>query len=300
MARTVQIPISFNFRTVRFKWEEVEGKIVGLEWGPTGDYWDLRAKITGHDRTVRLESDDVPQGLWDQCVEAVGSFKDIDDWDNADQTIERVCAGFHPRLLLGSEVEDHLGEDEDDNSLPADAWQLRDDFMRVNASDESSVLAFLNRWGRWELRRYALLQGLARFQQKIRRALVSPPDEWLSSEFNLLNLDADLDLQRKSEYPYFTMDTVECKSAISTTVTLDLLRQVRFETCARHDCGQPFPITSRHKRKFCSQYCGHLESVRKARASNNKHHIERETWVANARESNIDVSAELNRVQEST
>jgi hypothetical protein len=269
VARIVQIPISFNFRTVRFKWKEVESKIVGLEWGPTGDDWDLRAKITGHDRIARLESDDVPERLWNQCVKAVRSFKDIDDWDNADQTIERVCAGFHPRLLLASEVEDRLGEDEDDHSLPADAWQLRDDFLRLASSDVSSAsaLAFLNRWGRWETRRYALLHGLVRFQQKIRRALVSPPDEWLSSEFNLLDFDADLDLERKSEYPYFTMDTVECKSAISITVTLDLLRQVRFETCARQDCGQPFPITSRHKRKFCSQYCGHLESVRRARAS---------------------------------
>jgi len=36
--------------------------------------------------------------------------------------------------------------------------------------------------------------------------------------------------------------------------------------CARPDCGKLFQKTTKHERKFCSQDCAHMESVRKFRA----------------------------------
>jgi hypothetical protein len=46
------------------------------------------------------------------------------------------------------------------------------------------------------------------------------------------------------------------------TTHVDLLRKSKLQVCQRHDCGNKF--TGREA-KFCSQYCGHLESMRKAR-----------------------------------
>jgi hypothetical protein len=46
------------------------------------------------------------------------------------------------------------------------------------------------------------------------------------------------------------------------TAHVDLLRKAQIQVCKRPDCGIPF--TGRD-RTFCSQYCGHLESVRKTR-----------------------------------
>jgi hypothetical protein len=258
MAHTFHIPVSFEFRKTRAKWREMESHIVGLSWDEfSSSRWELRAVTAGRGPKVSadLSLDDVPSRLWKQCDEAVDEG-DPDDWDDA---VEHICRDFRPSLLVAS-IQDK--EDEGGSipgSIPSDAWQLRDDFLRVTP-DAKSVLGLLNRWGRWATSVAYTLRELLDFREIVRRALLSPPEDWLSEEHWTFDLD------QKPEYPYITMETVKCKPAISTTVTMDMLRQVKFETCARPDCGQPFPIISKHKRKYCSQYCGHLESVRRGRA----------------------------------
>lgn len=258
MAHTFQIPVSFEFRKVRVKWRERESRIVGLSFQEVGGGWGLSAQAIGRGRkaVARLLANDVPARLWKQCSETVDSIQHERDWPKADEAIERICSIFRPRLLVSSIENDS----EEKNSVPADAWQLRESFLRVT-HDPKNVLEFLNQWGRWQfLADCMLLDKLLSFQDVIRHALLSSPEEWLTEHIGYL------DIETKSEYPYFTLDTVECEPAIRATVTIDLLRQVKFETCARPDCGQPFPIISKHKRKYCSQYCGHLESVRRGRA----------------------------------
>lgn len=236
----------------------MESRIVGLSWDAfSSSSWKLRAVTAGRGPRVSadLSLDVVPSRLWKQCDAAVDEG-DPDDWDDA---VADICSDFRPSFLVAS-IQDK--EDEDGSipgSIPADAWQLRDDFLRVTP-DAKSVLGLLNQWGRWDdLVAYTLREILG-FREIVRRALLSPPEDWLSEEHWTFDLD------QKSEYPYITMETVKCKSAIRATITMDMLRQVKFETCARPDCGQPFPIMSKHKRKYCSQYCGHLESVRRGRA----------------------------------
>jgi hypothetical protein len=253
MAHIVALPVSFEFRTTKVRWQEREARIGGLSFDPFGK-WELRAEATAHGRRVSadLSQRDIPPRLWDQCSDAIDESHDPDEWE---QVVERICSDFRPRLFFAS-----TRDDSEESSLPADAWQLRDAFLRV-APDAQSLLELLNRWGRWTYENHTQLETIVRFQESVRRALVSSPEEWLSDA-----LDADLELDSRSEYPFFTIETVECKRAISATVTIDLLREVKFEPCARWDCGQPFSVTSRHKRKYCTQYCGHLESVRKSRA----------------------------------
>jgi hypothetical protein len=52
-------------------------------------------------------------------------------------------------------------------------------------------------------------------------------------------------------------------TAILATIHIDHLRGARFGFCHRHDCRKPFEIISKHKRKYCSQYCAPLSSMRK-------------------------------------
>jgi hypothetical protein len=54
------------------------------------------------------------------------------------------------------------------------------------------------------------------------------------------------------------------------TVQFKLAQGSAFRTCARKDCRLPFEITSKHKRRFCSQYCAHLTSLRKRRQTMRK------------------------------
>jgi hypothetical protein len=187
---------------------------------------------------------------------------DHTDPDHANKAVQELFRNFRPMLLVAT-----MQKYAERRSLPADAWQLRDAFLRV-APNSRSALAFLNRWGRWTLDSHTQLAKLVNFQKTVRQALISSPDEWLIDEF-VSGLDS---LKRTDEYPYFRMETVECEPAIRATVTIDLLRKARFDTCARPDCGQPFAITSNHRRRYCTQYCGHLESVRRSRAAQRRLH----------------------------
>jgi hypothetical protein len=53
--------------------------------------------------------------------------------------------------------------------------------------------------------------------------------------------------------------------AILTTIEVDHLRGTQLKGCARPDCKQFFEPTSNHKRIYCTQYCAHLESLRRMR-----------------------------------
>jgi hypothetical protein len=54
---------------------------------------------------------------------------------------------------------------------------------------------------------------------------------------------------------------------LQTTISVDITRGFSFQTCQREDCtlDKYFSVETGHKRKYCSQYCGHLESMRKNR-----------------------------------
>ena len=145
------------------------------------------------------------------------------------------------------------------NSRPADAWHMRDDFLRL-ANDAASALASLDKWGCWDYKKYLRLHELVRLQRAVKEALISPPEKWFTGPFSFPSI-----WQRRPTYPYFALKTDMCESAIRMTVTVDLLQQVKFAICARRDCAALFAISSKHKRKYCSQYCGHLESVRRNR-----------------------------------
>jgi hypothetical protein len=54
------------------------------------------------------------------------------------------------------------------------------------------------------------------------------------------------------------------------TVFFDIARGIRFKTCERGDCGRPFPLESKHEKKFCCWYCAHITTVRRNRPHNGK------------------------------
>jgi len=253
MAQTVHLPVSFEFRTVEAQWAEVEGRVIGLGGDVSGNWEFLtQVRLKGRTKKVSLRQEHIPPRLLEQWIAKTNTLHEFDNFEDAAQ---QVFANFRPKLLV-----DFAREDRDERSLPADAWQLRDAFLRVS-SDIQSALAFLNRWGCWTFWSCTRLDTLLAFQKTVRRALISSPEDWFEKEsFSGLRL-----IERTGEYPYSRVSTVECEPAIRATVAIDLLRKAKFGICARRDCKQPFAITSHHRRKYCSQYCGHLESVRRSR-----------------------------------
>jgi hypothetical protein len=254
MAQTFQIAVAFHFRRVPEHWERATGRIVGLE-SPFGEDFGLEVKFrNGRKRRITYSAGDVPYELREQCRTSFAESEDPED------TVARVCSEFHPEVIVPRHHDSVLFFTEE-LGLPADPWHLRDTFLRVR-HDQEHLLEFLNSWGRWSESHYVAVQEFFQFQNVVRRALVSPPEEWFGQYGD--ELDQCLD-ERKQVFPYFAVKTHDCEVAIRMTVTIDLLRNVKFSVCARPDCGQPFPMLSLHKRKYCCQYCAHLESVRRCR-----------------------------------
>jgi hypothetical protein len=174
-----------------------------------------------------------------------------------------------------------------------DAWKVREEFLSLKS--EADFLGFLNRVGRfsagiapdsglWDL------QDLKGWQQVFREFLKSSPATWPNylvtlaaavPAFNVSLIAMEVDVCLKSRlhmrlsWPRRTavIWVLEAVSAILVTIYIDHLRGLRFRFCARRDCRRPFEITSGHRRKYCEQYCGHLESLRRMRKRQRRKHL---------------------------
>lgn len=148
----------------------------------------------------------------------------------------------------------------------ADAWQARDEFFDLKLGDISGLLKFFNRWGQWHsdsLDDAVSVEEVWRIRERFLKAVMAPLSEWLTDQS--VNVSPLALFRPRAEYPHFFSKTSWCAVGIHTTITLDLLRRVKFRLCARKDCRTPFAVESNHDRKYHSQYCGHLESLRKQR-----------------------------------
>jgi hypothetical protein len=257
MAQVVQIPVSFQFSITRVEWVNARARFIG--WSKrddsTADGKDLIAEVETASGTKSLE---LPLGVLPEaeeqlCIEAFAESED-------DEDVEKICSSFEPHLLVASRGS---GDYPKTNRMPskptADAWVMRNDFLRIGDTTESAI-AFLNKWGCWNDRTCVSLHELVRSRKAVAEALVSVPEKWFSGQSALGFI-----WQRSSSYPFFALHTDQCECAIRMTVTIDLLHGVKFKICARPDCRRPFPVRSKHRQKYCEQYCGHLESVRRNR-----------------------------------
>jgi hypothetical protein len=159
---------------------------------------------------------------------------------------------------------------EDGGVRRADAWQARDEFFRLKQGDTGGLLNFFNKWGQWYEQPLpgffgdvVPLDEVWQVRERFIRGVMESITQWLTDQ--AVNVSPLALFQPRQEYPYFFFKSTGCSVAMHTAITLDLLRRVKFRLCSRKDCRTPFPIQSKHRQKFCSQYCGHIESVRKQR-----------------------------------
>jgi hypothetical protein len=158
-----------------------------------------------------------------------------------------------------------------------DPWIMREAFFTLDQSSEA-LARFLGQWGDWVLPAfmtdlnidlleqnydeapvYVVPDVVWKQREEYKEALAAPPHVWMSRGNCLPAPHSQL------KPPYFAMSDRTCSSAIETTITLDHLRGIPYRFCERTDCGDIFTVESRHERKFCSQACAHLVSVRRAR-----------------------------------
>lgn len=167
-----------------------------------------------------------------------------------------------------------------------DPWEKRSEFFRLKPGDTEALLKFLATVGLFEA------VGLDAGGDET-RALISAGDEQphyttryqtKTSEkyiwgMQRLLIGALKNLEKHTgKYRDFQVRIVHAKTgprAVLTTTTfvesllltlaIDKVQDAKVRKCTRPDCGVPFSATGGHKRKYCSWYCGHIESVRKSR-----------------------------------
>ena len=168
-----------------------------------------------------------------------------------------------------------------------DGFEMRRQFLSIRRGDVEALVAFLNRTGPWTVgpQKSFELHEFWSDQNKIRDLLtltspsprVMPFRVWFRQELqpNLFNLFDYPDppnivvLGKKPGLCYFLPET---RGTLFASVLLDLASGARFRSCPRSDCPNhrqgtvPFKLMSRHRRRYCSQYCAHLESIRRNRA----------------------------------
>jgi hypothetical protein len=260
VAHTFHIPIAFDFRRVAVQWTEVRAAVIGWARHQDGtlDPAYLIAGIGGkaEARQIKLPLSHLPAKERQRCLEMSGR-------PEADEGLKEMCASVDMTVFTHTR-KTYIGEAElIKNTVPVDAMEMRADFLRLRG-DSETALAFLNMWGRWTPHRnFVDWPELRELQQAVRQALTSSPAKWLSGNYS----DLPTAHSRSSKFPYFGVLTDACQVAIRMTTTIDLLQQTKFQVCARPDCAVPFAVKSKHNRIYCTQYCAHLESVRRGRTA---------------------------------
>ena len=197
-----------------------------------------------------------------------------------------AVSGTHIRgNLRGSESPDQV------RVFELDSWQCREDFFRLSKNDVGKLTEFLNKYGIWSSDPegaafdssrplYVEVENVWEFRDDMRLALSHDYRKYFIASVTpiykkprtLLDL---IPAYAGNEFPLSfelssvaagTMVLTNAKRAILASLLVDIVRGIRFKNCARKDCGVPFPVETKHQKIFCSQYCGHLVSLRRKRS----------------------------------
>jgi hypothetical protein len=283
MAQIIHIPLAFEFSPLRAKWSlrmvEIKGWAKDLRRRSIAPYFG-----SSDDVTVEVLEPGAYGGLGG-LYGMLDIHREVSDlkrpavfhWSDIPTEIRAAATSAkNMEEIRGSNFHILACESyESGNGRTGDAWAMRREFLSMK-QDSWALLEFLRKWGIWDEKRLGsstfarganastqnivFPEGIWELQSAYRAALVSPPDEWLCK-----GVDPFKGAYATPMYPHFILEHYQCKPAIEATITIDLLRKVKFRKCKRPDCSEVFELESRHKRLYCGQPCAHLESVRKQR-----------------------------------
>jgi len=164
-----------------------------------------------------------------------------------------------------------------------DAWAIREAFLGLRT--EKECLLFLNQTGRFSSdmnqTEEVTVQHINQLQATLNEYLVRPSvpiadDMELTAFPQVRSVNSNppicspVEFRLKESQRAVRFVAGNTTYAMLLSILLDRLKGARFLLCARPDCRRLFQVTSAHRRKFCSQYCGHFESLRRLRERNSE------------------------------
>jgi len=184
---------------------------------------------------------------------------------------------------------------------PFDPWEKRAEFFRLKEGDNDALQTFLDGVG---LFTHASIEGaieiaLATADRKTIESLkenyryvdaadgphkvwgdflpLSADSIWSTRKGTIREMEAprkglgfdawpfSVRLANLKSGPAAVITTFAFQEALAASVRIDHLLRAKIRRCRRPDCGIPFAAVGPRKRKYCSWYCGHIESVRRGR-----------------------------------
>ena len=153
-------------------------------------------------------------------------------------------------------------------------WDVREAVMSLN-EDPEALLALLERFGIWSGSQSPYLDEESGDYDPV----IVIPDDVFRERSKLISLigrnnaakwfssyEGPRNFVTRPKYPHYIHLDKSCIDAVRTSVTVDFLRGLGFSTCPRYDCRRKV-FVARKGKVFCSQYCAHIDSVRRSRGT---------------------------------
>ena len=296
MAHVIQLPVELKFEIEPTAWH------VGTAV-PAGWWFSMYSRDEPLFKVVEptqfrgleqpLEQEFLSEDLRARILAAVEAQsrpeEEENNWRKRERRILKRLKKRIPEEFAHNEIEILICErpkhlwDVDEAYRRVDPWRMRDEFLRARTL--ASLAEFLNKYGhfgRGMQPRADVGSEYGRITWKPH--IVLPGEIWKHKEAVATGLRSGaakwfermhFDLFSRPEFPHFVHSEHDIQDSLYATITVDFLRGVKFRACARKDCGFLFKLESRHKRRYCSQYCAHLESVRRNRRKKRPHAVNR-------------------------
>jgi hypothetical protein len=256
VAHIVEIPLKFQFVKVPVKWE--------LRTVATTGHLD-----PGHHTPEEISSSSVVHlcGRLEQVEWKSRSFSELDGWRCRDDFLRltthdnEALRKFLESVGLFSFSNAPLSDPRQDLFIEAhEIWRFRETLewgLQPRYRKHFTAQLAPKLPGPKSLYEAIVRPHLVKFGEgpNAIHELMAAPDIEYPLRFELTNIAAG------------TVTITNARLMLLATVFVDITRNIRFKVCKRKDCDRQriFPIESEHERKYCCQYCGHLESVRRNR-----------------------------------
>lgn len=165
-----------------------------------------------------------------------------------------------------------------------DIWELRTRFLMLRPS--ASVFAeFLSDAGPWRDQWDGILpvDYLSGWQRALKVLMNTSPELWQEFESSYEGSEKEMLSYaahsasfwtrfswRARGQAYIRLQPNDLLDAIITTIWLDAMSNSEFRWCAEENCGKPFTVAGKSRKRYCSRECGHRAVVKRGRAPNNK------------------------------
>jgi hypothetical protein len=259
MARTISIPIEFEFFSQAAEWCAGIAEVKAVHHRKN----DRFTSFETHAVTIEIVSPENFKGLKQNVPTQQLPIELTASWKGTGNRGPELMNWQYEVFIVSQ------GKHDSERTKRIDPWVLRSEVFSPKL-DRNQLLKTLNRYGAWSQSAQPVKRPKSNWSPRIvtepelrkdisqcQWSLLQGAEKWFEKGERLETLTP------RNEFPYYVHTDYLCLDAITTSITVDFLRGITFWACYRPDCRVPF--AERSGKYFCSQYCAHLHGLRERR-----------------------------------